>query len=175
MDERVNIDRLAQALNGRFLVRKELTALPAVLAPGELVVNLAQGVYDKKNGLIVATDRRLIFLEAGLFRQTVEDFPYGKISSVQTSVNMLSGSLTVYASGNKAEITMLLPRERATAIGDYARGRLGAAHPSPPAGRTAAVTDSPLEKLRKLAELKEQGIITEREFEEKKADLLKQI
>jgi len=50
----------------RWTVKKELLKLPSLLHEGERVVNLAQGMYADKNGLIAVTDRRVMFVEEGV-------------------------------------------------------------------------------------------------------------
>ncbi|ETP70347.1 hypothetical protein G159_02120 [Planococcus glaciei CHR43] len=37
----------------------------------------------------------------------VEDFPYDKISSIQYATGIMFGNITIYTSGNKAEITQV--------------------------------------------------------------------
>ena len=79
------------------------------------------------------------------------------------------GKLTVHASGNKAVMDQIAPKEKATEIGDFVRNRLGS-KTSAPAGMPA--TADPLDRLKKLAELRDAGVINEQEFEEKKASIM---
>jgi len=176
-DVKARVDQLAQDKLDRAIrwaVRRELQKLPSVLDEREDLVNLAQGNYDDKNGLVVVTARRVVFLEEGLaFRSRLEDFPYGRISSVQTEQSMLSGKLTIFASGNKAVIKNVYPKARAVEIGDYVRGRLaGEADAARSAPSTAPPSPDVYEQLRKLGELRDAGVLTALEFEEKKAVLL---
>ncbi len=62
------------------------------------------GAYGPGTGIVVLTDRRLLFLKDGRLSKTSEDFPLSKISSVQCSTGMMLGKITVFAPGNKAEI-----------------------------------------------------------------------
>jgi len=41
----------------------------------------------------VTTDRRIMFVEQGMIRSNLEDFPYGKVSSVKSETGMRSGKL----------------------------------------------------------------------------------
>lgn len=90
---RARIDELAKQFpaNIRFFMRKELKKLPELLYEGEDIVDLAQGRYNGKQGAIVCTDRRVLITEEGLFRSTLEDFPYERISSVQSDKAMMFG------------------------------------------------------------------------------------
>ncbi len=46
-----------------------------------------------------------MFLHRGRLSQTTEDFPIDRLATVQWHAGMLSGTITVYASGKRAEIT----------------------------------------------------------------------
>jgi hypothetical protein len=117
-----------------------------------------------------------MFVEEGMVRSRLEDFPYGRVSSVQSEKGMLFGKLIIFASGNKAEIKNVAPKDRATEIGDYVRTRIAESSQSSasPVAPTAA-SDDPYEALRKLGELRDVGVISLEEFEEKKAALLQRI
>jgi hypothetical protein len=159
-----------------FMVRREMKKLPELLAVDEDAVNLARGEYDGKEGLIVVTDRRIMFVEQGMIRHNFEDFPYEKVNSVKTESGMRSGKITIHASGNKAELKDIHPKARVPEIGDYVRGRISGGAPSPPPVAAppaeATATDSPAEQLKKLAELRDAGIVTTEEFEAKKTEIL---
>lgn len=153
-------------------VRKELRKLTDLLAEDEEVLNLARGQYDGKTGLLFITDTRIVFTEQGMMRSRLEDFPYEKVSSVQTSTAMLSGKLTIFVSGNKAEIKDVMPKDRVKEIGDYVRtritgGGLSAEQVAAPAAPTEATGPSPMEQLKQLGELRDAGIVTPEEFETK--------
>jgi hypothetical protein len=169
------ISQLAEKLNVKMMVRKELRKLPSMLHEHEQVVNLIQGRYEGNEGLIVATDRRVMFIDEGIVRSQREDFAYERISSVQCSTGMLSGKLTIFASGNKAELDNILPKQQATALADYVRSRIAPGQPlgSPPVSTSAAAPQlDAYDKLRKLGELRDAGLLTTEEFEAKKAALL---
>jgi hypothetical protein len=178
--EHAQAERIAELaekkLNMRLGVRKELRKLTEKLAEDEEVVNLARGQYDGKTGLLVVTDRRVVFTEQGMVRSRLEDFPYDRISSIQTETGVVFGKLTIFASGNKAIIERVAPKERIPEIGDYIRGRLGgAATPAPAAADAVPAEATPMEQLKQLGELHDAGILTEEEFQTKKAALLERI
>jgi hypothetical protein len=161
----------------RFMVRREIKGLEDKLGEGEEVVTLAQGVYDKKKGLVAVTDRRVVFVEEGMIRKHLEDFPYDRISSVQTSTGMTNGKLTIFSAGNKAVIEKVFPKQRTTEIGDYVRARIAdssrqSASATPAPSAPSAPSASPAERLRQLAELRDAGVITPEDFESQKARIL---
>lgn len=168
------IAKLASAkLSMKIGVRKELARLPTMLGDREQVENLAGGRYDGRNGLVVLTDRRVMFVEEGMMRSKLEDFPYERVSSVQTEKTMMAGKLVIFVSGNKAVIDNVLPKERAVEIGDAIRARITSAPPTPSTAEHAGVPSSSIaDELKKLAELRDAGVLSEDEFAAQKAKLL---
>ena len=47
----------------KLIGRKEIKELPDILWEDEIVENLIQGFYNNGNGILVATNRRLIFID----------------------------------------------------------------------------------------------------------------
>ncbi len=157
----------------RWIVRKELKKVPELLSNGEELVNLAQGFYDGKNGLVALTDRRVLFIEEGMFRSRLEDFSFDRISSVQTEKGFAHGKLVVFVSGNKAILEKISPKERAIEIGDMIRDKINAPKSTPSPG--SGSSPDPVAQLKQLAELRDAGVLDNDEFEAKKAKLLSQI
>jgi hypothetical protein len=179
-DPAAEIEEVAKnKLNSRLGVGKELRTLASYLMESERVLNMSSGLYSGANGLVVLTDRRVIFLSAGMTKNRFEDFPYEKISSVQHAGGMVFGELTIYVSGNKAQMASMI-KERAKEIADYIRQRLSTSgattqqpsyQPSPASAPSVADSD-PYEQLKKLGELRDAGVLTQEEFEEKKQQIL---
>jgi hypothetical protein len=156
-----------------FLGRREINELPNILWENENVENLIQGTYNNGNGILVATTHRLIFIDKGLiFGLKVEDFPYSKISSIQYSTGLLLGKLTIFVSGNKAVIDNV-DKKRVRIFGDFVRNRISSQEQSSSKVQATTVaqteiSDDIINKLERLAKLKEQGILTEDEFNKQK-------
>ncbi len=153
-------------------VRRELKALHEILGEGEAVLNMAAGEYDGRQGLLVVTERRLIFFEKGLARSRQEDFPYSKVSSIQTETKMMSGRLIIFVSGNKALIKSVLPKERVVEIGEYVRQRISDALPNPPVPAPGSIPTGPAERMRHLQAMRDQGLVTDEEFQAKRSEIL---
>lgn len=159
--------------------KREIKKLPEHLWEGERVDMMTSGTYGAGTGIVVLTDRRLFFLKDGVMSKTSEDFPLSKISSVQWSSGMLLGKIIVFASGNKAEVVNVQKTD-GKAITDAVRARLtetaqpSAALQSPGAATEEAKPDV-YEQLAKLGELRNAGVLTDEEFETKKAELLSRI
>lgn len=154
---------------------RELKKLVDHLWEGERVDLLVTGEYGGGMGLLTLTDRRLLFTKDGRMSSTSEDFPIERVSSVQWSSGMVSGKITIFASGNKAEVKAV-EKNGGKALVDHVRDRISAgptasAPPPAPADQPAAPTDDS-EQLRKLADLHAAGILTDEEFATKKAEIL---
>ncbi len=196
-----DIQQQIAAIEGasRFIPRKEIKELPSVLGADERVEQLTPGFYNGGIGLLVATNRRLIFVDKGmLYGLRVEDFHYDRISSIQYKTGLLLGEITIFASGNRAEISQV-EKSMVRQFGEYVQTRIGRPPPlpaaAPPATAPIRMTQSSasapplpppplsvaqdpaddviISKLERLAALKQQGILTEQEFLEQKARILR--
>jgi hypothetical protein len=156
--------RMGSKLGGK----REINKLHEHLHDREVVRYIAQGTYDGKQGIVVLTDQRLLFVFHGLMSQAVEDFPLDQLSSVQTTAGVVTGDLTVHASGNRAVIKSIVKPDLKL-LGDALRERIGAGKPVTAA--PAAPVDV-ADQLAKFAALRDQGVLTEEEFAAQKAKLL---
>jgi hypothetical protein len=171
-DERPDIVAAAARMNRRMGGKRELKKLAGHLHEGETVRFIAEGTYEHDEGILVLTDVRLLFLFHGVRRQRKEDFPLRVISSVQTKSGMITGEMKVFASGNSASISGVRKSDLEP-LADAVRQGMAAQHAAPPtAPSPTSADDDPYEGLRKLASLRDAGVLTEKEFEAKKQDLL---
>ncbi|MDL5202468.1 PH domain-containing protein [Streptomyces sp. ALI-76-A] len=191
---RPDIDAAAEKLSSAFGAKREIQRLPGVLWEGETVELLATGVYGKGNGLLAMTNQRLVFYFHGVMSQKVEDFPYGRITSVQWSGGMLMGTLTVFASGNKAEIKQV-PKDQGTALADLLRQRISGVPAAQPAASTPAAAQAQAQapspapapaapaapasggqdvaaRLQTLEQLRTQDLISDEEYTERRTRIL---
>lgn len=167
------MDGILNHLSNKWLVRKEIKELPHILWEGEVPEKAIQGVYQNKQGMLVATDKRLIFIDKGIFSLTVEDFPYDKITSIQYKTGIIFGEMMIYASGNQAKIEQV-DKKTVRSFAEWVRNNIEQAKldkpdsVSPPSGNSSNL----VEQLKQLAELKKQGILTEEEFQDQKKKIL---
>ena len=153
--------------------KKEIKELPNILWEDEKLEKLVQGVYNNGQGILIATNKRLIFIDKGFFwGLKVEEFPYDKISSIQYETGMIFGKITIFASGNKAEIEQLF-KDSCRSFCDYVRARISSPveHASKKASSSAVEYDI-VSQLEGFAKLRDQGILTQEEFDAKKKQLL---
>lgn len=161
-------------MSSAWLVKKEVAALPSILWEDENIAGAIQGHYNDRAGLLVATQRRLIFIDKGWASLRVEDFPYDKITSIQYSTGMVFGEIIIFASGNKARISQLAKAET-VAFADLARNhvnRLSAPAPQSVTPATNSSAEQRLAMLERLALLKQQGMLTDDELRAEKAKIL---
>jgi hypothetical protein len=170
---RPDIDAAVAKLSSTMGTKREIQHLPEVLWEGETVEMLATGVYGKGNGLLVMTNQRLVFYFHGVMSQKVEDFPYSRISSVQWSGGMLMGTLTVFASGNKAEIKQV-PKDQGKTLADQLRQKISAGVAVAPvqAAPAAAPAGDIASRLATLDQLRAAGAITDEEYRDRRTKIL---
>lgn len=172
--EREDVLAAASRLSSTLGSKREIKKLPEHLAPGETVAFMSGGRYDKATGLVVLTDRRLLFLRHGLIGNQVVDFPLRSINSVQTKSTALHSALDVFASGNRSEISHI-PKGDLKPLADAIRAAMNTQPQTPPAVTKTATEPDTMGQIAKLAELHAAGVLTDEEFAAKKEELLKRI
>lgn len=159
-----------------FLGRKEIKELPNILWEDEKLENIIQGTYNNGNGILVGTNKRLIFVDKGLiFGLKVEDFQYDKISSIQYETGLIFGKIIIFTSGNKAVIENVI-KGKVRVFGEWVRAKISNQNQTKTSQnklQTNLNEDANIiDQLEKLANLKERGILTDEEFIIQKKKLL---
>ena len=156
---------------------KLLTQAEEHLASGERPLHAVQGAYETKvmgkdssrAGVLIATDRRLVFYAKKLAGFDLESFPYENLSSIEQSKGMAGGKVAFFASGNKVSMKWIHDDDLPTFV-SYVQSKMGKA--SPPAA-SAASSSSVADELSKLAALRDSGVLSDDEFQAQKAKLLR--
>jgi hypothetical protein len=171
-NERPDIVAAAARMGWRMGGQRELKSLVGELHADETVRFIAQGIYEENQGILVLTDRGLLFFFHGLMSHVTEDFALRLISSVQTKSGLATGEIKVFVSGNSASISRIV-KEDLEPLANAVRQGINAQHAEATeiqAPQKAA--DDPYEALKKLASLRDAGILSHDEFEAKKQELL---
>lgn len=144
------------------------------LDPEENIITSVLGAYETKimgkdtvrNGIFLATDKRLVFYSKRLTGFDLEIFPYENISSIEMGKGLMGHHISFFASGNKVRMKWINHGNIELFVSEV-KARIGKKSESNniPAPDVA-------DQIKKLAELKESGILTEEEFNLKKQDLL---
>jgi hypothetical protein len=153
-----------------FLGRKEINQLPDILFEDEVFENIAIGQLESNTVALVATNKRLIFIDKGFLQLQVKDYRYDKISSVEYELGFATGKLKIQASRNKLIIENV-PNQFLKKFADFVREKT--LTPAEPV-QSKNSTPSFVEQIEKLAKLQEKGFLTLEEFESQKKKLLKE-
>lgn len=135
----------------------------------ERVLAAAQGTRFNKVEYVVATDRRVFFLEREVagFESGSQSIPVDKVTSVSAKRGLVFADLTVTTSNEEIKIEKLVLGE-ADAFAQVLRDRLDNGltdkQPSPQPGG--------IDQVAKLAELHAAGVLTDEEFAAAKAKAL---
>ena len=153
-----------------YFGRKEIKELPNILSEGEVLDNIIQGVLNGGVGILVSTNRRLIFIDKGFFfGLKVVDYPLDKITSIQYEAGILFGTLKIVTSGSQSQIENV-PKKEIRHFAEFVRNKIakGSSHSD-----NAVLDNSIINQLEKLVGLRDKGILTEEEFIKEKSKLLK--
>ncbi len=174
---KIQIENLDE--NYIFYTKKEINYLPEVMIEGEEIRALTSGFHQNRTVLAVCTNRRMIFLDKGMFFGLKQwQMPLDRIQSIDGDYLILFGKIRVWDGAAPISMSMVWaktidPFIKATrqAIDDFKRISFqevtaGARGQAAPAQVDVAT------QIAKLAQLKEAGHLTEEEFAAQKAKLL---
>jgi hypothetical protein len=155
---------------------KNLAAVQEHLEPGEQILQTVPGAYETKlmdkewtrNGLLLATDRRLIFYAKKLGGYDMESFPYRSISSVEAGKSLTGHKVTFFASGNRVSLKYI--HLEASALTEF----LGLIRGQATQGVSSSAASAPdvADQIRRLGALRDEGLLSEEEFQRKKEQIL---
>jgi len=83
---------------------REIRRLINYIGAREQVIKMNTGNYGGGRGLIVLTDRRVLFVKDGFFAKKTQDFPFHTVSSVEWSSRIFFGDIILFADGAEARI-----------------------------------------------------------------------
>ncbi len=175
MSEKLRLDEIKNELNRldispTVFARKEIHELPDILSEDEKIVYLVEGRNKLNNHhiILVATDRRLILVDKEfMYGLKVEDYSYGKISSIQYETALLLASIDVKVADDDVEIDGV-GKYHAELFCEKVRDFMS----RPETYFQNRYEPGLLDKLEQLGRLKENGVISEEEFFEQKKKLM---
>lgn len=167
------IDKLLAHAEAHLQAGETMTA--SVMGAREVVM---MGTSSTRSGVLIATDRRVVFYAKKMWGFDLESFPFEKISSFEHGKSAMGHYVTFYASGNHVSVKWLTPAKDFEAFLEVVKTAM-TSHASSASGRgTEDASHSRsdiMQQLRELAELRDAGIVTTDEFERKKVELLRRI
>jgi hypothetical protein len=169
-----------------FYTKKEIRYLPEVLAEGERILALTSGYMNTSTWLCVCTDRRVLFLDRGMFfglRQV--QMSLDRIQSIDSSYTIFFGSLRFWDGASSITIKMVLKSSihpfvktvqeamdvyKRQMVYDLANSAQNAHHT---AQSTGSITKPDMvAELERLGKLREAGHLSDAEFQQAKQKLL---
>ncbi|HSW85350.1 MAG TPA: PH domain-containing protein [Candidatus Saccharimonadales bacterium] len=163
--------------------QKEINKAKRVLAQGETILDVTTGIgtvrrmgqQQKRYGVLLVTDRRVIFFTKKLGGYEMSDHVYGLLTSVDYKKGMIKGNLNLSASGDHYHISQI-PKNDVERLAQRIRAQMAAvrSHSAPAPNSDSDKSGIP-EQIKKLAILHKQGVLTDSEFTAKKADLLSRL
>ena len=103
----------------------EINRLESYVDVDEHVDRMTVGLYGLERGLLVLTDRRLIFINYHIMSMPVEGFPLRNITSVAWQSEMRLGAIVISTAGGKTKIQNVDKKDGEDLV-DIVRARLGA-------------------------------------------------
>jgi len=121
-------------------------------------------------GRLILTDQRVCFYRKGIIGEQFESIDTAKVSSIETSSLLGHRSVKLYSTYNDLTFNSFKSKDEFDPVVSKIEAQVNAVTTMPPP-ETASAND-PTDQLRKLAELRDSGILTAAEFEQKKTDIL---
>lgn len=129
------------------------------------------GTDTVKNGVLVATNHRIIFYAKRFTGYDLENFDYSKISTFELSKKLMGNIITFYSSGNKVNIKWVNDDELDDFI-EYVNSRMqGKGSITDTKDEISSISQN-LNEIKQLKELLDMEAITQEEFDFKKKELL---
>ena len=169
-----------------FNTEKEIRYLPKIMIEGEQVLALTSGFMNNRTWLAVCTNRRVLFLDRGIFfglRQIQMNLD--RVQAIESEFGLAFGSIRVWDGASSMNISMILKSSIAPfvktvqeSMDKYKRlmvhdlaSAATRAHPTSDPNKNASPM---LDELERLAKLKADGHLSEEEYAAAKAKLLAQ-
>ncbi|GAA5101224.1 hypothetical protein GCM10023210_40570 [Chryseobacterium ginsengisoli] len=158
-----------------FLMNGEFSRLPDVLDSDEKIIHAVTGNWEgRKQGLLVATDKKLIFLAYGIFNSFEEIINYSVINSISCNPGVFYADISIFTSEKNILIENVNNKKNALSFCNKMDEILSGSKKgeSKPINSNQNSEPDIMDQLKKLGELREKGILTDQEFTEQKKKLL---
>jgi len=168
-------DELSKQLGlSSFMSGGDLKVIASMISDGESLGVGSSVKYDGSGEHLVATDNRIIYASKFMLSTKTEVFYYNKISHIEYKGGLLTGAIKLTV-GKKVYEFDNLTKDQAKRIVNYVNEQIN--NPAPKKQPVTVTENKPrtndsYDDLEKLAKLKDQGIITEEEFAQKKKQIL---
>lgn len=150
--------------------QKKASEIVVTHVEGYIGEMMGKGKDTQHNGVLIVSSERVAFYKKGIFGEVIETIPLKSITSIERRSSLGHYVIEIHTSHDSLKFKSFLKDGMQNAADAIEAGRDKYALTSPTGN-----TESPLELLKKLGELKAAGILTEEEFDAKKASLLAKV
>lgn len=153
---------------------KHLKPNESIVAWGEGYIGEMMGKGDntQHNGALIVTETMVVFYRKGFIGEVLETMPLKGITSIERKSTLGHRTIRLHTSHDDLAFKSMKKDHDQRLIDAIEAGR---DNNSQQQSKPQVVTPSNIDKIKQLAELKDAGILTEEEFETKKAQLLLEI
>ena len=162
--------KLVQAFKGKHVKPGEQVVCSA---EGYIGKAMGQGEDTQHNGALIVTNGRVAFYRKGFLGEVIETIEIPKITSVERKSMMGHRTLRLHTSHDDLEFKTF-KKESETALVEAIEARR-TGDEAPVNADSGGGSDDYLRKIQKLAELRDSGVLTNEEFESKKAELMERV
>lgn len=167
-----------------FYTRKEINYLPHILGEGEQILALTSGLMENRTWLAVCTDRRVLFIDRGMFFGTRQvQINLDRLQTIESEIGLAFGNIRVVDAGSSMTMRMVLRSTVAPFVRtvqeamDHYKRKMAYDIANATSNATATLPTQPaksamIDELERLARLKTDGHLTEAEYQSAKAKLL---
>jgi len=147
----------------------------AYVLDGYIGEMMGKGDDTQRNGALIITNKRVAFVRKGIFGEVFETIPLNKITSVETKSLLGHRVLRFHTSNDELAFKSFSKKELFDSARDYveeAREQGDARLTNPP---TTSEDADILKRIEDLGRLRDSGLLSEEQFEEKKSELISRL
>jgi hypothetical protein len=155
--------------------KRHLQKTESVVSWGEGYIGkiMGKGKDTQHNGVLLVTDVRITFYRKGFIGEVIESIPLKSITSIERKSTMGHRSIRIHTSHDDLEFKTFNKEGELALIDAIEAGR--SLKPENINKQAIQMSNDPFEQLKKLADLKSAGVLTEEEFQLKKNKLMELI
>lgn len=155
---------------------KHLKPGEKVIASGGGYIGEMMGSGDKTqhNGALIVTDSMVYFYRKGLLGEVLENMPLKSITSIERKSTLGHHTIRLHTSHDDLSFKCVEGKNIVENLVEAIEAGRSTSQLTQP-NNIKGQEESAIDKIKKLAELKDAGVLTEEEFQEKKSQLLSEI
>ena len=157
-----------------FYTRKEIRYLPKILSDNERILALTSGMMQNHTWLTVCTDRRILFLDRGMFFGLKQvQINLDRLQTIESQIGLFFGTIRVFDAGSAMQMSMVfrssvapfvrtvqeaMDNYKRTMVFDLARATTNAVPQTPTTPLNQPAQHDFISELERLAKLTATGI-----------------